>query len=210
LALHHAGNLENLSSRYEVPDLFSPNFMSKLIAAINVTLDGFCDHTAMIADEEMHQHYADLLSTAAVILYGRKTFQLMEYWQSVVQKPMGDKATDEFALIIDKVPKIVFSRTLEHVAWKSAKLAVRGLEEEVSELRQQSGKDILVGSPSLIASLTKLHLIDEYQLCVHPVIIGSGLPLFKDINDSVTLKLLKTKTFGSGAVVLYYESTKRD
>jgi dihydrofolate reductase len=189
--------------------LFNSNSMRKLIAAINVTLDGFCDHTAMIADEELHQHYADLLAGAAVILYGRKTFQLMEYWLNVLQNPTGDKATDEFALVIDRIPKVVFSNTLEHVEWSSARLADRSLEEEVSALRQQPGNDILVGSPSLIASLTKLNLIDEYQLCVHPVIIGSGLPLFKGIKDRVILKLLKTKTFGSGAEVLYYEPTKK-
>jgi dihydrofolate reductase len=169
---------------------------------------GFAN-TAMIADEELHQHYADLLTSAAMILYGRKTFQLMEYWRTVVQNPTGDKAMDEFALIMDNIPKIVFSRTLQDVEWRSARLANQGIEEEVLELKRQSGKDILVGSPSLIASLTKLNLIDEYQLCVHPVIVGNGLPLFKDINDRVTLKLLKTKTFGSGAEVLYYEPTKK-
>jgi dihydrofolate reductase len=183
--------------------------MRKLIAAINMTLDGFCDHTAITPDEEMHQHYADLLGNADTILYGRITYQLMEYWQTVVKDPTGDKATDEFAVAMDKILKIVFSRTLKGVEWKSARLANQGIEEEVLELKQQPGKDILVGSPGLIASLTKLNLVDQYQLCVHPVIIGNGLRLFKDIKDRVTLKLLKTKTFGSGAEVLYYEPNKK-
>jgi dihydrofolate reductase len=182
--------------------------MRKLVAAINMTLDGFCDHTVVIADEELHQHYADLLSKVDVILYGRITYQLMEYWQTVVKNPTGDKAMDEFAVAIDKIPKIVFSHTLSNVEWKSATVAKRGLKEEVLELKQQSGKDILVGSPSLIVSLMKLHLIDEYQLCVHPVIAGKGLPLFKNINDKAIFKLVKTKAFDSGAVVLYYEPTK--
>ena len=82
--------------------------MRKLIAAINMTLDGFCDHTALIADEEIHQHYNELLSNADTLLYGRITYQLMEYWQSVVKNPTGDKSTDEFALAIDHIPKIVF------------------------------------------------------------------------------------------------------
>jgi dihydrofolate reductase len=179
--------------------------MRKLIAAINMTLDGFCDHTAINPDEEIHQHYADLLSTAGAVLYGRITYQLMEYWRTVLKNPTGDKAMDEFAVVMDKTPKIVFSHTLQQVDWDSARLANRDIEEEVLELRQQPGKDIFVGSPGLIVALTKLNLIDEYQLCVHPVIAGSGLPLFKDIHDNVNLKLLKTKTFGSGAVILYYE-----
>jgi dihydrofolate reductase len=128
--------------------------MRKLIAAINMTLDGFCDHTAIIPDDEIHQHYADLLSKAGTVLYGRITFQLMEYWRTVVENPTGNKATDEFALIMDNVPKIVFSHTLQHVDWESAKLANRGIEEEVLELKQQSGKAIFVGSRSLINTKT--------------------------------------------------------
>ena len=182
--------------------------MRKVIAAINMTLDGFCDHTAGIADDELHQHYSELLSSAGTVLYGRITYQLMEYWQTVVKNPTGNKATDEFAAIIDHIPKIVFSRTLKNVEWETAKLANKGIEEEVLELKQQAGKDILVGSPSLIVTLTRLDLIDEYQLCVHPVIAGQGLPLFKNINDRTILKLLKTKTFSSGVITLYYEPTK--
>ena len=179
--------------------------MKKLVAAINMTLDGFCDHTAIIPDDEIHQHYADLLSSGDTVLYGRITYQLMEYWPTVVENPTGNKATDEFALIMDNIPKIVFSHTLKNIEWESAKLATRSIEEEVSELKQQSGKDILVGSRSLIIQLMKLNLIDDFQLCVHPVVAGSGLPLFENLNDRTTFKLLKTKTFGGGAVTLYYE-----
>lgn len=179
--------------------------MRKVIAAINMTLDGYCDHTAISPDEEIHQHYTDLLNDGDTILYGRITYQLMEYWRPFVKKSSGEKSMDDFALAIDKILKIVFSRTLKSVEWESAKLATRGLKEEVLELRQQAGKDIFVGSPGLIVALTQLGLIDEYQLCVHPVIAGSGLPLFKNINDRLMLKLLKTKHFGSGAILLYYE-----
>ncbi|HEY6503388.1 MAG TPA: dihydrofolate reductase family protein, partial [Chitinophagaceae bacterium] len=182
--------------------------MRKIIAAINMTLDGFCDHTAITPDDEIHQHYADLLSKADTILYGRITFQLMEYWQTVVENPTGNKAMDEFALIMDKVPKIVFSRTLKNIEWESAKLANRTIEEEVSALKQSrhgGSKDIFVGSRSLIIQLMKLNLIDEYQLCVHPVVAGGGLPLFENVNDRTILKLIKTKTFSGGAVILYYE-----
>lgn len=182
--------------------------MRKLIAAINMTLDGFCDHTVIIPAEEMHQYYADLLNNADTALYGRITYQLMEYWRPIVKNPAGTKQTDEFAVAIDNIPKIVFSHTLKNVEWESAKLANQDIEEEVLELKQQAGKDILVCSPSLIVALMKINLIDEYQLCVHPVIAGNGLPLFKNINEKITLKLVKTKIFGFGAVMLYYEPAK--
>ena len=184
--------------------------MRKLIAAINMTLDGFCDHTAMIADEETHQHYNDLLSNADTLIYGRVTYQLMEsYWPSVVKNPTGIKPTDEFAVLIDNISKIVFSRTLKKVDWKNSILKKEVIKEEVLALKQQAGKNILVGSPSLIVALTKIELIDEYQLNVQPIVLGNGLPLFKNIRDRVNLKLLKTKTFGCGAVALYYEPAKK-
>ena len=185
--------------------------MRKLIAAMNMTLDGFCDHTAMIADEEIHQHYNELLSNADTLIYGRITYQLMEsYWPSVVKNPTGNKPMDEFAVLIDNISKIVFSRTLKNVDWKNTQLKKEVIKEEVLELKQRmAGKNILVGSPSLIVALTQLDLIDEYQLGVQPTVLGSGLPLFKNIRDRIDLKLLKTKTFGCGAVMLYYEPTKK-
>jgi dihydrofolate reductase len=184
--------------------------MRKLIAAINMSLDGYCDHTAMTADDEILNHYKELLSSADTIIYGRITYQLMEYWLTVLKNPTGNKAADEFAVTIDNISKIVFSKTLNPAAigWETASLATREIKEEVQELKQQTGGDILVGSPSLIVQCTNLDLIDEYQLCVHPVIIGKGLPLFKNINDRVPLKLLKTKIFGCGAIILYYEPVK--
>lgn len=170
-----------------------------------MTLDGFCDHTVIIPDEELHQHYTDLLSNADTILYGRITYQLMEYWRTLAENPSGEKSMDDFAIVMNNTPKIVFSQTLKNVDWESAKLATRDLEEEVLELKQQSGKDIFVGSPSLIVALTNLNLIDEYQLCVHPVLAGIGLPLFKNINDKIFLTLIKKKSLNSGAIVLYYK-----
>ena len=192
--------------------------MRKLIAAINMSLDGFCNHTALIADDEIHQHYNDLLRDAGTLIYGRITYQLMEsYWPTVVKNPTGNKTTDEFAVIIQDISKIVFSHTLKNVdpidiGWKNVRLAKEGIKEEVLELKQSrngGSKDILVGSPSLIVALTQLGLIDEYQICVHPVIVGNGLPLFKNINDRTILKLLKTKTFSSGSITLYYEPAKK-
>ena len=179
--------------------------MRKLIAAINMTLDGYCDHTAIIPDEEIHNHYSELLGKAGVILYGRITFELMKYWQEVLANPTGVKSMDDFAIAIDKIPKIVFSHTLKNTEWASAKLATKPLEEEVLALKQQSGKDIFAGSRSMIIQLMKLGLVDELQICIHPVVVGSGLPLFENINDRTVLKLIKTKIFSGGAVILYYE-----
>ncbi len=180
--------------------------MRKLIAAINMTLDGFCDHTAVIADEEIHQHYNELLHKADTLLFGRITYQLMEsYWPSVVKNPTGNKPMDEFAVLIDNISKVVFSRTLKNIDWKNTTLKKEVVREEVLDLKRQEGKNIVVGSPSLIVALTQLNVIDEYQLVVHPIVVGRGLLLFKNIKDKVDLTLVKTKTFGCGAVALYYE-----
>ena len=179
--------------------------MRKVIAAINMTLDGFCDHTAVIPDEEIHQHYTDLLNNGGVILYGRITYQLMQFWQTLIKNPTGEKTMDDFAIAIDKIPKIVFSHTLKNTEWDSAKLSNQSIDEEVLEIKHQSGKDIFVGSRSLIIQLMKLNLIDEYQLMVHPVIAGHSLPLFENINGRAVLKLIKTETFSGGAVILYYK-----
>ena len=170
-----------------------------------MTLDGFCDHTAIIPGEEILKHYTDLLKNADTILYGRITYQLMEYWRDLVKKPSSEKTMDDFAVEMDRIPKIVFSHTLKKVEWHSAKLSNQPIEEEVLDLKQQSGKDILVGSRSLIIQLMKLNLIDEFQLCIFPVIAGNGLTLFENINDLISFKLVKAITFNSGAVALYYE-----
>ena len=184
--------------------------MRKVIAAINMTIDGFCDHTAGIPDEEIHDHYTDVLNNADVILYGRITYQLMQFWQTLLKNPSGEKSMDDFAIAIDKIPKIVFSHNLKKTDWDTAKMSNQSIEAEVLELKQRSGKNILIGSRSLIIQLMKLNLIDEYQLCIHPVVEGSGLPLFENISDRTILKFIKTKKFSGGAVTLYYEPTNID
>ncbi len=184
--------------------------MRKLIAAMNMSLDGFCDHTAMIADEEIHEHYNDLLRNSGILIYGRITYQLMEsYWPTVVKNPTGNKPTDDFAVLIDNISKIVYSRTLKNVDWKNTTLKKEIVKEEILELKQQAGKPIVVGSPGLIVALAQLDVIDEYQLGIQPIVLGTGLPLFKNIRDRIDLKLLKTKTFACGAVFHYYERVKK-
>lgn len=182
--------------------------MRKVIAAFNMTLDGVCDHTTGIPDEDLHKHYSELIDKSDVILYGRKTYELMCYWQNVLHNPSGNKSIDEFAISIDKIQKIVFSNTLKDTNWESAELSDKPLNEKISELKQQTGKDILVGSRSLIIQLLNTKLIDEFQICIHPIIEGKGLRLFDHISNRIMLKLKKTKTLNSGAAILYYEPTQ--
>jgi dihydrofolate reductase len=171
-----------------------------------MTLDGFCDHKALIADDEIHEHYNDLFRNADTLIYGRVTYQLMEsYWPDVVKNPTGQKPIDEFAVLIDNIPKIVYSRSLKTADWKNTNLKKEIIKKDILELKLLPGKNILVGSRSLIVAFMQLGLIDEYQLSIQPIVLGSGLPLFKNIRDRIDLKLLKTKTFGSGAVTFYYE-----
>ena len=170
-----------------------------------MTLDGICDHTAGIPDAEIHEHYTELLGQGDAILYGRTTYGLMEFWRSILENPSDEKSMIDFAVAIDRIPKIVFSHTLKNVDWKSASIAKRDLKDEVLELKQRPGKDIFIGSRSLIIQLLKLNLIDEFQLCIHPMLEGNGLQLFEDINDRIIFKLVKTKTFRNGAIILYYQ-----
>jgi dihydrofolate reductase len=182
--------------------------MRKLIAAINMTLDGVCDHRYGIADDEIHQHYTDLLLSCDVAIWGRVTFQLMEYWKSVVESPTGVKSKDEFATAIDRISKIVYSRTLKTVDWNNTEIKANLVKEEILDLKQRPGKPILVGSPSMIVNFGNLGLIDEYQITIHPMVIGSGLRLFDNIAERIDLKLLQTKTFGCGSVTHYYQPTE--
>ena len=182
--------------------------MRKVIGAINMTIDGFCDHTALSPGEEVHDHYTQLLNDADAILYGRITYQLMEFWRAFLENPSDEKSMNDFAVAIDRVPKIVFSNTLKETGWNTARIADRSLEDEIAALKQQPGKDIYAGSRSIIIQLMNLHLLDELQLCVHPVLASGGLPLFEYVKDRNELKLSKTKTFSEGAIILYYQPTK--
>ena len=179
--------------------------MRKVIAAINMTLDGVCNHTVGVVDEGLHKHYTDLIDNSGIILYGRTTYELMQFWKTLLDNPSGKKSMDDFAVSINKLPKLVFSNTLQNTNWDTAKLSDIPLKEKVLELKNQSGKDILAGSRSLIVQLLNSNLIDEFQICVHPIIEGKGLKLFDQISDRIMLKLYKTKTLNSGATIFYYE-----
>ena len=178
-----------------------------------MTIDAICDHTAVNPDAEVHQHFTDLLNGSDTLLYGRITYLLMQsYWPALVKNPSGNKMEDDFANAIDNINKIVFSRTLSEndpviTGWRNTQLKKEIVRDEMLALKQQSGGDILAGSPSLIITLLNLKLVDELQLMVHPTISGKGQPLFKNISAQIELRLLKTKTFRSGAVNFYFEPT---
>ena len=180
--------------------------MRKLITSINMTLDGFCDHEAGIVDEELHEKVNELFNEVDTVIFGRVTYQLMEEgWPSVVMNPTGIKSVDEFAVLIDRVQKIVFSHTLKQVSWNNTRLAEGELIEEVKKLKQMPGKNMLAGGPSIIDALMVAGLIDEYYFWVHPIVLGKGLPLFKNIPERINLKLINTITLGSGVVILHYQ-----
>lgn len=179
--------------------------MAKLIAAINMSLDGYCDHTSMNGDEEIHEFFSKQLQQAGLLLYGRITYKLMEdFWPSVVKSPTGTSHIDEFAIQIDRVPKLVYSRSLQKTNWHNASIKTEILSDEIRQLKENMAGDIFAGSPGLIVQLSQLNLVDEYRLVVHPIVVGSGLPLFKNISEKINLKLIRTDSFKNSAVVLYY------
>lgn len=179
--------------------------MPRLIAAINMTLDGYCDHTSGIADEEIHAHYNDLLRNMGGLLYGRVTYELMEeFWPNIVANPTGEPAFDDFARLIDEIPKYLFSRTRTEAPWRNTTLRHALVREEIVALKAAADKDLGAGSPSLIVQLLKMGLVDELQLCIHPVIAGGGLALFKDIQQRMDLIHAWSKPLRCGAMVQAY------
>ncbi len=182
--------------------------MRKVIFAINITADGYCSHTDMIADEELHKYFTRLLRTAGLLLYGRITYQLMvPYWPEIARKQSETEATNEFARVFDSLEKVVFSTTLKHVEEDNTRIVSGNIAEEVLALKQQSGKDICVGSLSIASQLSEHSLIDEYQFVVHPVIAGKGPRLFETmkLQERLRLDFLGSETFQSGAVALQYQ-----
>lgn len=182
--------------------------MRKLVFAINITIDGFTDHTAGIADDELHEFFTNFLNTTDVSLMGRKTYQLMEsYWPKAHEDPNATKSTIEFADKFNSMNKIVFSNTLKKVKWKNSRLASKSLMEVVSELKNQNGKNISAGSLSIANQLFKANLIDEFWFLVHPVVLGKGNKLFDELDRKSQLQLIDIKKLNSGVVVLHYKNT---
>jgi len=180
--------------------------MRKVIFAINNTIDGTADHTSVIADDELHDFYSNLLNEADVVLMGRKTYQLMEkFWPAVYDDPRSTKSMLRFADKYNPIKKIIFSRTLTEVKWENSQLAKKDLTGVVSELKKQKGKNIFAGSISIAERLLKLNLIDEFRFVVHPIIAGKGTRLLEGFDQRRDLKLIDIKKFKSGAVALHYQ-----
>jgi dihydrofolate reductase len=181
--------------------------MRNVIFAINVTLDGCCDHTKTIADEELLEHYAHLLRDVDVQVFGRKTYQLMvPYWPDVAKNRSETKASHEFAKTFVSKNKIVFSRSLEGAEDKNTKIVRTNLQDEIVRLKHEQGKNILVGGVSVPAQLIELGLVDEYRFVVQPIVAGEGRRLLEGVSlpERLRLKLVESKIFKSGCVALRY------
>ncbi len=177
----------------------------KLVFAINVSLDGFADHTVAIADDELHDFFSGLLDTTDIELFGRVTYQLMEnYWPHAHQDPDATKSTLDFADKFNAIPKIVFSRTLEKAEWNNTTIISEDVINEVIKLKKRPGRNLSIGGISTIQEFMKHGLVDECWLVIHPVIAGKGRHLFEGIDGGLQLTLLDTRSFKSGAVVLHY------
>jgi dihydrofolate reductase len=192
--------------------------MRKIILFMHVSLDGFVqgpndwDINWIAFDEALEKYSKETLSTVDTVLWGRGTYLgMQQYWTSVPSNPSATQHDIEHAQWIDKTTKIVFSKTLEEAEWNNSRLVKENIAEEIANLKQQPGKDmIILGSPKFAHSLMQLGLIDEYRINVNPVVLGGGLPLFKDIKDRINLKLLEAKTFNSGVVGLVYQLEKKE
>jgi dihydrofolate reductase len=183
--------------------------MRKITFSINITIDGYADHTSGIADDELHKFFADLLKDAGIVLLGRKTYEMMaSYWPHAREDPKSTKSEIEFADRYNGIEKVVFSKTLKSVNWNNTTLSKRDLIDEVQKMKKQNGKSISAGSLSIASALMEKNLIDEYWFLVHPVILGKGVHLFEGLNSRSNLSLIDTKVFGSGVVVLHYKNDK--
>ena len=180
--------------------------MRNVIYAINITLDGCCDHTKTIADEEMLEYYAQLLGDVDLLVFGRKTYQLMvPYWPDIAKSHSGTKAENEFADTFDSINKVVFSQSLDS-AEGNTRIVRTKPHDEILKLRQEEGKSILIGGVNIPSQLIELGLVDEYRFVVQPIVAGEGRRLLEGVSlpEKLQLKLVDSKFFKSGCVALRY------
>lgn len=187
--------------------------MRKIIATEFFTLDGLMsdpkdqmDWVTSNFSEDIGKYEDDLYDNADTLLLGRVTYKIFEsYWPSAATNPSTPKDGIEMAHKINSINKIVFSNTLENVGWENTTLVKEIIPQEIIELKRQPGRNMLiVGSASITQQFANLGLIDEFHLLIHPIILGSGKSLFNNIKDRVDLKLLKTREFESGVILLTY------
>ncbi len=183
--------------------------MRKIIVSEMVSVDGFFagpngEIDWHVVDEEFNRYAIDLLNTLDTILFGRVTYEMFEsYWPAAAKDPVTSKSDLKIADKINNINKIVFSKTLEKVEWNNVKLLKEVIPDEIRKLKQQPGKDMVIyGSGSIVSEFAKHGLISEYRLFVAPVTLGKGKSLFK---EKLNLKLIESKQFGNGNVLLRYE-----
>lgn len=180
--------------------------MRKVIYGINLTVDGFCDHTQLSGGEEIHRYFTDLMEDVDLIVYGRKTYELMvPYWPEVAKKGVGTKTEVEFAQTFNAIEKIVCSRSNGSFDG-NPKVIRENLEEEILKLKSAPGKNISIGGIDLPSQLVALGLVDEYYFLVHPVLGGQGRRLLDGISltSQQNLKLVDCKVLKSGSIAQHY------
>ena len=182
--------------------------MRNVIFGINLTLDGCCDHTKFSGNDEIHEYFAHLMRDVDLLVYGRKTYQLMvPFWPDVAKNNSGQtKAMNDFAQAFASNDIVVFSRTLDRAEGKNTRIVRTNLKDEILRLRQQPGKGISIGGVSLPSQLIELGLVDEYHFVVHPIVVGEGRRLLEGISlpERLQLQLIESKIFESGCVALRY------
>jgi dihydrofolate reductase len=177
--------------------------MRPLRYSINVTLDGCCDHREMFPDEDLHRNAVENIERADALLFGRVTYEMMEEaWRPPART--GPDWMEGFARTIDAAKKYVVSSTLDRVDW-NAELVRGDLAKAVQQLKQETGKGLFTGGVRLPLALAELGLIDEYEIVVHPRLVGHGPTLFAGLSKRVDLKLVNRLEFRSGAVAMRYE-----
>src|SRR5271157_5567119 len=157
--------------------------MRNVIFAINITLDGCCDHTKTIADDELFEYYAHLMRDVDLLVFGRKTYQLMvPFWPDVAKSHSMTKASNEFADTFDSINKIVFSQSLDSAEGENTRIVRTKLQDEILKLKQEQGKNVLTGGVSIPSQLIEIGLVDEYHFVVQPIVVGEGRRLLEGIS----------------------------
>lgn len=173
-----------------------------------MTLDGCVDHSKLDGNDEIHEYYAQLMRDIDLLVFGRKTYQLMvPFWPDVAKNHSGPtKAMNDFAQAFAAQKLLVFSKSLDTAEGENTRIVRTNLEEEIFKLKQEEGKNILVGGVDIPSQLIKLGLIDEYLFVVQPLIVGEGRRLLEDVSlpEKLQLKLVESKIFESGSVALRY------
>jgi len=180
--------------------------MRKVIFAINITLDGCCDHTKQLADDETHEYFTQLLREVDLLVFGRKTYQLMvPFWPEVAKNQSMTRAENEFARTFDSINKIVFSRTLASAEDRNTRIVRTSLHDEILKLKREQGKSVLVGGVSVPSQLIELGLVDELRFVISPIIAGEGRRLLEGVSlrERLQVKLVESKIFESGCVALH-------